>query len=278
MDDFALRRGQTYGTIVIDLSTHRPIDLLTERTAETLSQWLQDHPGVEFISRDRSTDYMRGATEGAPQAQQVLDRWHVLKNVREVVQRIVSRSHATLKQRQKDSGVTVRARSKKKRSSSEIAASQVARLRRQARYEEVVELYRQGKSSAAIAELLQMSPTTVRTFVYAGAYPERSAHRSRRLVRLEPYLPYLEQRVQQGCENASLRLRRRCTSKALRMDTKWSLHGYESTWTSQDATLRNRRKPNAKPSSMPCRQNKGWLFRQKRESRKRPRRESILPQ
>lgn len=101
VDDFALRRGRTYGTIVIDLSTHRPIDLLTGRTAETLSRWLEDHPGIEFISRDRSTDYMRGATEGAPQAQQVLDRWHVLKNVREVVQRIVSRSHATLKQRQK---------------------------------------------------------------------------------------------------------------------------------------------------------------------------------
>lgn len=224
VDDFALRRGQTYGTIVIDLSTHRPIDLLTERTAETLSQWLENHPGVEFISRDRSTDYMRGAAEGAPQAQQVLDRWHVLKNVREVVQRIVSRNHATLKQRQKDSGVTVRARYKKKRSSSEIAASQVARLRRQAWYEEVVNLYRQGKSLAAIAQLLQMSPTTVRKFVYAGAFPERSAHRSRRIVRLEPYLPYLEQRVQQGCENASLLWQEICQ--------QGFTHGYKvvNTW------------------------------------------------
>jgi Transposase len=68
VDDFALRRGQTYGTIIVDLSTHRPIDLLTERTAETLSQWLVEHPGIEFISRDRSSEYMRGATEGAPQA------------------------------------------------------------------------------------------------------------------------------------------------------------------------------------------------------------------
>ncbi len=68
VDDFALRRGQTYGTIIVDLSTHRPIDLLTERTAETLSQWLVEHPGVEFISRDRSSEYMRGAAEGAPQA------------------------------------------------------------------------------------------------------------------------------------------------------------------------------------------------------------------
>jgi transposase len=154
--DFALRRGKTYGTIVVDLLTHRPIDLLTERTAEALSHWLVEHPAVRFISRDRSSEYMRGATEGAPKAQQVLDRYHVLTNMREVVQRIVSRNHATLKEHQKDSGVIVRARYKKKRSSSELAASQVARLRRQAWYEEVVEHYRKGKSIAAIAELLQM--------------------------------------------------------------------------------------------------------------------------
>jgi len=154
----------------------------------------------------------------------VLDRWHVLKNVREMVQRIVSRNHAILKQRQRDAGVIVQARYKKKRSSSEIAASQVARLRRQAWYEEVVELYQQGKSIAAIAQHLQMSPTTVRKFVYAGAFPERSAHRSQRIVRLEPYLPYLEQRVEQGCENARLLWQEICE--------QGFTHGYKvvNTW------------------------------------------------
>lgn len=105
-------------------------------------------------------------------------------------------------------------------SSSEIAASQVARLRRQAWYEEVVEHYRQGKSIAAIAELLQMSPTTVRRFIYAGAFPERSAHKSRQTYRLAPYLPYLQQRVQDGCENTSLRLRRKLANKDFLMDTR----------------------------------------------------------
>ncbi|GHO90152.1 hypothetical protein KSF_002000 [Reticulibacter mediterranei] len=199
-----MRRGKTYATIIVDLATRRPIDMMKERTAETLAHWLEKHPGVECISRDRSSEYMRGASEGAPQAQQVLDRYHVLHNMREVVQRIVSRAHATLKQRQKDAGIIVRARYKKKRSSSEIAASQVARLRRQAWYEEVVEHYRQGKSIAAIARDLHMSPITVHKFVYAGAFPERSAHKRRQTYLLTPYLPYLQQRVTQGCENASM--------------------------------------------------------------------------
>ncbi|HEU5380412.1 MAG TPA: ISL3 family transposase [Ktedonobacteraceae bacterium] len=204
VDDFALRRGKTYGTLVIDLSTHRPIDLLLERTAETLSQWLREHPGVEVLSRDRSSEYSRGASEGAPNAQQVLDRYHVLTNVHEVVKRVVSRKHARLVQMQKDSEATIRARFKKKRSNAEIAASQVARLKRQERYEEVLEYYRQGKSVPTIAQTFQMSPTTVRKFIAAGAFPERSAHKSRRFVRLEPYLSYLEKRVQEGCENANL--------------------------------------------------------------------------
>ena len=177
VDDFAFRRSHTYGTILVNLQTHRPIDMLADRTAETLSGWLKDHPGVELISRDRSSEYARGASLGAPHAQQIVDRWHILNNLSDVVQRILSRFHATLKQRQKDSGVIIRSRSKKRRSSSEVAASSVSRLRRQARYEEVVGYYQQGKGIAAIAQLLQMSPKTVRKFVSAEDFPERSVHK-----------------------------------------------------------------------------------------------------
>jgi transposase len=105
VDDFAFRRGSKYGTILVDLSTHRPIDLLPERTSEALAAWLKVHPGVQWISRDRSGDYARGASEGAPEAQQIVDRWHILKNWREVLERVVGRVYVLLKQRQIDSGV-----------------------------------------------------------------------------------------------------------------------------------------------------------------------------
>ncbi len=185
------------------LALHSLSLIIPERTGDALADWLRQHPGVKLISRDRSSEYARGASEGASEAQQIVDRWHVLINLGEVVLRVVGRTHAALKQRQAASGVQVRARYKKLRSSSELAASETSRLRRQASYQEVVTLYQQGKSMAAIVEQLHLSPTTVRNYVYAGAFPERATH-FRRKGQLGSYLPYLEQRVQDGCDNASL--------------------------------------------------------------------------
>lgn len=81
VDDWAIRKAKTYGTILVDLDRHQPIDLLEGRTAEGLRDWLKGHPGVDVIARDRSGEYARGAREGAPKAQQVADRWHLLQNL-----------------------------------------------------------------------------------------------------------------------------------------------------------------------------------------------------
>jgi transposase len=91
VDDWAWRRGERYGSILVDLEAGRPVDLLPERTAAVLEQWLTEHPGMEVFVRDRSTEYARGATAGAPAATQVVDRWHVLRNVREVAERVLDR-------------------------------------------------------------------------------------------------------------------------------------------------------------------------------------------
>jgi hypothetical protein len=96
VDDWAIRRGRTYGTLLVDLERHRPIDLLPDRTADTLAAWLRAHPGVLILSRDRSAEYARGATLGAPEAQHVLDRWHLVRNLREALERLLDRLHHRL--------------------------------------------------------------------------------------------------------------------------------------------------------------------------------------
>lgn len=89
IDDFALRKGQVYGTILVDLDAHQPFDLIPERSAEVVEEWLKAHPGVEVITRDRSGEYAEGASRGAPNALQVADRFHLLQNLREMLQRLL---------------------------------------------------------------------------------------------------------------------------------------------------------------------------------------------
>ncbi|MDD3654047.1 MAG: transposase [Desulfotomaculaceae bacterium] len=98
VDDWAWRKGHSYGTILVDLETHKVVDLLPDRQVSTLQQWLQDHPGVEIISRDRSQSYAKAAQMGAPNAQQIADRWHLLKNLGEALERWFHRLQPKLSQ------------------------------------------------------------------------------------------------------------------------------------------------------------------------------------
>jgi len=97
VDDFAFRKGQRYGTILVDMEKHRVIDLLADREAATLATWLKRHPGVEVVSRDRAPSYAAAINEGAPGAAQVADRFHLLMNVREVVEKMVKRANRFLR-------------------------------------------------------------------------------------------------------------------------------------------------------------------------------------
>ena len=96
IDDFALRRGKSYGTILVDMVTRRPVDVATGRNAEVITDWLTAHPGVQVICRDRASAYAEGATTGAPDAVQVADRWHLWHNLIEAAEKCVIQHRSCL--------------------------------------------------------------------------------------------------------------------------------------------------------------------------------------
>lgn len=91
IDDWALRKGQRYGTLVVDLERGRVIDLLPDREATTVENWLREHPGIEVITRDRAAVYAQATSAGAPEVLQVADRWHLLNNLRKALERLLGR-------------------------------------------------------------------------------------------------------------------------------------------------------------------------------------------
>src|SRR5438876_6189052 len=101
VDDFALRRGRNYGTVLVDLVRHRVIDLLPDRRAETAKVWMQAHPEIDVVSRDRGGDYASAASQGAPQAAQSADRFHLVKNLTEAVEKALVHCRAELQKETK---------------------------------------------------------------------------------------------------------------------------------------------------------------------------------
>ena len=236
IDDWAWKKGQTYGTILVDLERRKPIELLPDRTAETAEAWLRTHPEVEIVSRDRGGDYAAAARKGAPQAQQVADKFHLLKNLRERVKDLMDRRDSYLPEVDEKRSEAIPAKAQGIRGSSvhEMAEpqvepgsekhyrtipptpyqrpvgmrydelqKQVRRDKRQARYEDVQALLTQGASIREIARRLKMGRSTVRRFIEAEEYPEKKPSRPRpqRSI-LNPYKPYIRERWEQGCRNS----------------------------------------------------------------------------
>jgi transposase len=219
VDDFALRKGVRYGTILIDLERRCPVDLLPDRKAGTLAQWLKEHPGAEVVARDRAAAYAEGIRQGAPAAAQVADRWHLLKNLTDALEALLTREHRALQQaavapeapplttdsdRETPESLPrapVATRERRGRSRREVQDPLVRRERRLARYEAVMEQFRQGRGVREIARHLQMSRTTVAKYLRAGSFPERKV-RVKLPTQVTPYAAYLERRWQEGCHNS----------------------------------------------------------------------------
>ncbi|HEY8425789.1 MAG TPA: ISL3 family transposase [Limnochordales bacterium] len=207
VDDWAWRKGHRYGTILCDLERRRPVDLLPDRSPETLAAWLRAHPGVQIVVRDRSEGYAQGIRQGAPDAVQVADRWHLLKNLGEVLERYFQ----TLRLPSMEAAPSPPAAPVVP--GSTLAATPQAALRRRAleqaarqqrrreRYDQVRTLHAQGLGIREISRRLHLSRATVRRYLTSATVPGTGPRR-RRPSQLDPYRSYILQRWEQGCRNA----------------------------------------------------------------------------
>jgi transposase len=250
VDDWAIRRGrlqriaprkgQSYGTILVDLENRRPVDLLPDRRATSLEAWLKAHPGVEIISRDRGKEYIKGATSGAPDAIQVADRWHLLKNLRETLERLLEgkpdclkaaasskakeqsrKASEALAPRQQDNQPVTddktpehEATATQEQQTHEQPAMEEIKLtpadkvqlqrdaRRKKRYTIVKKLKQEGHSIREISRRTQISRQTVTKYVKAEECPQYPKGVKRK-SKLQPYKNYIRQRLQEGCHKAT---------------------------------------------------------------------------
>lgn len=210
VDDWALRKGHRYGTILVDLERHCIIDLLPDREAETVAQWLREHPGVAVVARDRSDAYAEGVRRGAPAALQVADRFHLAKNLGEALERFFNRHRRLLQQVPrpipKAGGASGQAPAPPVAPAPLRRAAERAReqtqAKRQARYATIHARYQKGASIAQIARALQLNWKTVRKYAEADVCPEPRPYPVRPRL-LTPYEAYLRQRWDEGCHNGS---------------------------------------------------------------------------
>jgi transposase len=205
VDDWAWKKGQDYGTILVDLDRHRVIDLLPGRSAGELSCWLQQQQGIEVIARDRCGIYADGASTGAPDSIQVADRFHLVVNLSNAVERALEACSAQLTLDQTSPAVkttdTSPADARPVTTQQQIR-SQQRRQRRVEQYEKVAELHAAGYSQSAIAESLHIQRKTVRRWLRADGFPERKKP-IRAPLRVEEHAEYLQQRWNAGCHNAT---------------------------------------------------------------------------
>ena len=221
VDDWAWRRGHHYGTILVDLEKNEVVDLLPDREAATLAAWLRAHPGVKVVARDRAGAYADGIRQGAPDAIQVADRWHLLRNLGDVVKDVTDQHGAAANRAAHHVRAQLLATTvyvppvsspsplppkpplppSPPTSTSAQRGSEASHQCRQALYEEAARLHAAGASITRIAAELGVERKTVRRWLRLGHAP--TWQQAPRDSMLTPYLDFVQRRWAEGCRNAA---------------------------------------------------------------------------
>lgn len=264
VDDWALRKGRLYGTILVDHETHQPIDLIEGRTAEQFAAWLETHnpTAIEIITRDRSRDYANGSTLAAPQARQVADRWHLLRNMTDMLERILVRLRPTLQHRLTAAGdvhtgtapapLAITARDTR-RARGDQQRQHDSRACRQALYAEIHALHAQGAKIIQIARHLQISRQTVRRYVRSSTCP-LPALRAPQPSILDPYAAYLHGRWEAGCHGTKQlfkEIQAQGYRGSIRPLVQWTMLRRAQTEHHADPTLAESQPITALPNRLP---------------------------
>jgi transposase len=207
LDDWSWKRRLRYGTLICDLERSIPIDVLPDRSVETVAAWLAAHPTVELVSRDGSSEYASAIKKGAPQARQVSDRWHLTKNLAGCVSVVLAQclteirraAHPVLPASEETRSVGTR---RPARTRAVQQAQQARQEEREQRYQTIISLHHQGMKSKEIAERLGMGERTVRHWLSSRGLPY-SRPRNPRPRLIDTYAPYLVLRWEAGCHNGA---------------------------------------------------------------------------
>jgi transposase len=223
VDEWAYRKRLDFKTILVDLSTNRPLELLPDARATTLATWLQDHPGVEVIARDRAGTFAEGARQGAPDAIQVADRFHLMQNLRTAIEEILKQmvdvrqvaAEALAEQTNQLQPSAAAATSgdddaantplplpdlQRARDPYRKRVQEQRHAQRLARYEQVLALHQAGALQQEIAERMQITRATVSRYLKATRFPERAPY-PRLESKLDAYNAYLRERWAAGETN-----------------------------------------------------------------------------
>jgi transposase len=214
VDDFAFKKGSAYGTILVNLERHEVVDLLPERSQESLVAWFERHPGteVEVATRDRSNIYREGLAKGAPGATHVADRWHLLHNLTFTLEEYLLQKQPVLRkaaapeaapEEKDDADFAPGPMSPNRPRTHDRKIAEAAKKRHERLVEQwrnIRRLYLAGADLRDICRQLGISARTVYRYKDLTEPPPRPAYKRKASV-LDPYVPYLVRRWNEGCHN-----------------------------------------------------------------------------